>query len=53
MAKVKQAMMLLLDLYKEWRKGDASRSLFASGQEKIPGIYVPSLYEVSYKKMER
>ena len=40
----------LLDLYKEWKKGDASREAFLHQAAKIPGIYVPSLYEVSYKE---
>ena len=40
----------LLDLYKEWKKGDATREAFLHQAAKIPGIYVPSLYEVSYKE---
>ena len=40
----------LLDLYKEWKKGDASREAFLHQAAKIPGIYVPSLYEVSYQE---
>lgn len=40
----------LLDLYKDWKKGDASREAFLHQAAKIPGIYVPSLYEVSYKE---
>ena len=40
----------LLDLYKEWKAGDASRETFLKKAAQIPGIYVPSLYEVSYKE---
>ena len=39
----------LLDLYKEWKASDASRETFLKKAAQIPGIYVPSLYEVSYK----
>lgn len=39
-----------LDLYKEMKAGDYSRQDFLHEASKIPGIYVPSLYEVSYKK---
>ena len=40
----------LLDLYKEWKTSDASREAFLKKAAQIPGIYVPSLYEVSYKE---
>ena len=40
----------LLDLYKEWKASDASREEFLQKAAQIPGIYVPSLYEVSYKE---
>ena len=40
----------LLDLYKEWKASDASREEFLKKAAQIPGIYVPSLYEVSYKE---
>ena len=40
----------LLDLYKEWKSGDASREDFLKKASQIPGIYVPSLYSVSYKE---
>lgn len=39
----------LMDLYKEWRGSGASREAFLKQAACIPGIYVPSLYEVSYK----
>ena len=40
----------LLDLYKECRQGEYSRKDFLHRASKINGIYVPSLYEVSYDK---
>ena len=40
----------LLELYKEWKSGDASREDFLKKAAQIPGIYVPSLYSVSYKE---
>lgn len=40
----------LLDLYKEMKKGLYSRKEFLHQAAKIPGLYVPSLYEVSYKE---
>ncbi len=40
----------LLDLYKEMKKNDASRADFIHEAAKIPGIYVPGLYEVTYKE---
>ncbi len=38
----------LLDAYKEWKKSGAAREEFLARAAKIPGIYAPSLYEVSY-----
>lgn len=38
----------LLDLYKECRAQNASREEFLYRASQIPGIYVPSLYQVSY-----
>ena len=38
----------LLDLYQEYKKGGWTRREFLTCAAKIPGIYVPSLYEVSY-----
>ncbi len=38
----------LLDLYKEMKKQGLGRKEFLLKAAKIPGIYVPSLYEVSY-----
>ena len=40
----------LLDTYKEWKASGASREEFLRMASHIPGIYVPSLYEVSYKE---
>ena len=40
----------LLDLYKEWKASGASREEFLKKAAQIPGIYVPSLYEVFYKE---
>ncbi len=38
----------LLDLYKKMRREGASREAFLHEAAKIPGIYVPSLYQVTY-----
>lgn len=38
----------LIDLYKTYRDGRKSREEFLHAAAKIPGIYVPSLYEVGY-----
>ena len=40
----------LMDAYKEWKTSGASRDEFLRLASHIPGIYVPSLYEVSYKE---
>lgn len=40
----------LLDLYKECRKQNKSRQEFLYEASKIPGMYVPSMYEVTYKE---
>lgn len=40
----------LLDLYKRCRSEKASRKEFLERAAQIPGMYVPSLYEVSYQK---
>jgi radical SAM family uncharacterized protein len=39
-----------MDLYKEWRASGAAREEFLKQAARIPGIYVPSLYEVAYKE---
>ncbi|MBR3630006.1 MAG: TIGR03960 family B12-binding radical SAM protein [Oscillospiraceae bacterium] len=38
----------LMDLYKEMRDQGATRSEFLRAAAKLPGIYVPSLYDVTY-----
>lgn len=40
----------LFDLYKEAKKAGMSRKEFLRKCSAIPGMYVPSLYEVSYKE---
>ena len=40
----------LMDLYKEYKAKSLSRKEFLHDAAKIPGIYVPSLYEVTYKE---
>lgn len=40
----------LLDLYKECKKQRLPRKEFLYRASQIPGIYVPSLYEVTYKE---
>ena len=40
----------LLDLYKECRSAGKSRQEFLYEASKIPGMYVPGLYEVTYKE---
>ncbi|MDE6961274.1 MAG: B12-binding domain-containing radical SAM protein, partial [Lachnospiraceae bacterium] len=40
----------LMDRYKEWKKSGASREAFLKQAAQVPGIYVPSLYKVSYNE---
>ena len=40
----------LLDLYKQYKHSDMSREDFLRKASSIPGIYVPSMYEVSYQE---
>ena len=40
----------LLDLYKSCKKAGQTRSQFLYKASQIPGIYVPSLYQVDYKE---
>ena len=40
----------LMDAYKEWKASGAPREEFLRIASHIPGIYVPSLYEVFYKE---
>ena len=43
-----EVMMDLLDLYKEYKEQGASREEFLKAASHIGGIYVPSLYDVTY-----
>ncbi|MBQ8082863.1 MAG: TIGR03960 family B12-binding radical SAM protein, partial [Clostridia bacterium] len=43
-----EVMMDLLDLYKEYKERGASKEEFLKAASHIGGIYVPSLYDVSY-----
>ena len=38
----------LMDCYKAWKKRSGNREEFLKEAAKIPGLYVPSLYKVSY-----
>ena len=40
----------LMDLYKEWKASGAPREAFLRRAASVPGIYVPSLYAVSYQE---
>ena len=40
----------LMDCYKNWKKNGGTRQEFLLQASQIPGIYVPSLYEVTYKE---
>ena len=40
----------MLDLYQEMKRAGRSRRKFLHEAAKIPGIYVPSLYQVEYKE---
>lgn len=40
----------LLDLYKEHRAKNSTREEFLRAAGKLPGIYAPSMYQVSYKE---
>lgn len=40
----------VIDLYKEMKKNGATRKEFLVAASKIEGVYVPSLYEVSYNE---
>lgn len=40
----------LMDLYKEMRDAGATRSAFLRAAAQLPGIYVPSLYDVTYNE---
>lgn len=40
----------LMDVYKEWKAEGGSREDFLKRAAQVPGIYVPSLYEVAYNE---
>ena len=40
----------LMDLYKEYREQKLGRKAFLHEAAKLPGIYVPSMYQVSYRE---
>ncbi len=40
----------LMDLYKKWKKSGAARADFLKQAAQVPGIYVPSLYDVTYQE---
>ncbi len=40
----------LLDLYKSWKESGAPRERFLKQAAQVPGIYVPSLYDVEYRE---
>lgn len=40
----------LIDLYKDAKEKNLGRAWFLEKAAKVPGIYVPSLYEVTYKE---
>ena len=40
----------LLDAYKAWKQSGQEREAFLERAAQIPGIYVPSFYEVTYKE---
>ena len=40
----------LMDQYKEWKKSGKSRKEFLEMAAEIPGIYVPSFYDVTYNE---
>ena len=45
-----EVILEILDVYKEWKSSNAERQDFLKRVAKIPGVYVPSLYNVSYKE---
>ena len=40
----------LMDRYKEWKASGKSKQAFLEMAAEIPGLYVPSFYDVSYKE---
>ena len=45
-----EVILEIIDAYKEWKAAKGSREDFLKKAARIPGVYVPSLYNVSYKE---
>ncbi|NLM11372.1 MAG: TIGR03960 family B12-binding radical SAM protein [Clostridiaceae bacterium] len=45
-----EVILEIIDAYKEWKAAGRDRSEFLKKAAEIPGIYVPSLYNISYKE---
>lgn len=43
-----EVILELIDAYREWKHGGGAREDFLKAAARIPGVYVPSLYAVSY-----
>lgn len=43
-----EVILEIIDAYKEWKESDGERADFLKKAALIPGVYVPSLYTVSY-----
>ncbi len=43
-----EATLATIDAYKTWKASDAPREEYLKAVARIPGVYVPSLYDVSY-----
>ena len=44
-----QATLDTIDIYKEWRASGLPRAEYLKMAARIPGVYVPSLYDVAYE----
>ncbi len=44
-----EALIDLIEAYRVWQKSGTSRKAFLKQAARIPGIYVPSLYQVEYQ----
>lgn len=45
-----EIILEIIDAYKEWKANSGDRNEFLRMAARIPGIYVPSFYNVSYKE---
>lgn len=45
-----EVILEIIDAYKEWKEANEDRMEFLKKVAKIPGVYVPCLYDVSYKQ---